>query len=74
MHTVWIAATTGLDAPSTRSDQAQQVGLGQRLGRAEFLDVGAARERLAGAGDDDGLDGRVVLRLLDASATALRVS
>jgi hypothetical protein len=32
------------------------------LGRIEFTDVGAARESLASAGDDDGLDGGIVQR------------
>ena len=40
-------------------DQAQEVGVLDGLGRAEFLDVGAARECLASTGDHDGLDGVV---------------
>ncbi|MNT39983.1 hypothetical protein D3C72_1762710 [compost metagenome] len=40
--------------------------LREGLGRIEFLDVGAARESLAGAGDDDGFDGRIGQRLADA--------
>ena len=48
---VWIAATTGLVLASSARITRQQVGLGHRLRRAELADVGAARERLAGAGD-----------------------
>mmetsp|Transcript_21061 Transcript_21061/g.81577 ORF Transcript_21061/g.81577 Transcript_21061/m.81577 type:complete len:639 (-) Transcript_21061:1062-2978(-) len=48
------------------ADQAQQIGLGQRLGAAEFLDVGTAREGLAGTGDDEGRDGRIGFSALHA--------
>jgi hypothetical protein len=54
---------------------AQQVGLGQALGVPNSLDVGAAREGLAGAGDDDGLDGRVgIAALASPSAMPTRVA
>ena len=70
MATEWIAATTGLAEFSQRQDDRQQVGLGQRLGRAELLDVGAAGERLAGAGDDDGLDRGIGVGLVQAVGDA----
>ncbi|MCY1231944.1 hypothetical protein D9M72_444110 [compost metagenome] len=60
----------GLGRGFEREDHAQQVGLLQRLGRAEFLDVRTARERLAGAGDDDGLDGAVGIGLGQAVGDA----
>ena len=45
-------------------DDGQQVGFLDRLGRAELADVRAARKRLAGTGQHDGLDRGVVLGLL----------
>jgi len=48
----------------TGTDDRQQVRLLKCLGRAEFLDVGATREGLARPGDDDSLDGRIVVGLL----------
>jgi hypothetical protein len=60
----------GLGGGFEREDHAQQVGLLQRLGRAEFLDVRTAGERLAGAGDDDGLDGVVGIGLGQAIGDA----
>ena len=47
-------------------DQGVQSRLREGLGGIEFLDVGAARKGLAGARDDDGLDGVVRQRLADA--------
>ncbi|MNT72272.1 hypothetical protein D3C72_2108560 [compost metagenome] len=47
-------------------DQGVQGRFRERLGRIEFLDIGAARKGLAGAGDDDGFDGLVRKRLADA--------
>ncbi|MNQ70654.1 hypothetical protein D3C85_852980 [compost metagenome] len=44
------------------ADHRMQRRLLRGLRRVEFADVGAARESLAGAGDDDGLDGRIVQR------------
>jgi len=49
-----------------RGNKSVQRRLGQRLGGIEFADIGAARERLAGAGDDDGLDGDIGERAFDA--------
>ena len=46
-----------------RQYHAQQVGLLQRLGRSEFLDVGAARESLPRTANDDHLHRRVGHRL-----------
>ena len=37
-----------------RQNHAQQVRFLHRFGAAKFLDVGTARESLAGPGDDDG--------------------
>ena len=59
-----------LGAGFQRQDHAQQVRLGDRLRRAELADVRAAGERLAGAGDDDGLDGIVGQRLGQAVGDA----
>jgi hypothetical protein len=53
-----------------REDHAQKVGLLDRLGRAELLDVGAARERPARAGDHDRLHRRVVACLRQAIGNA----
>ncbi|MCY1216180.1 hypothetical protein D9M72_280490 [compost metagenome] len=44
------------------ADHRVQRRLLHGLGRIEFTDVGAARESLASAGDDDGLDGGIVQR------------
>ena len=52
-------------------NHAVQIGLLQRFVGAEFLDVGAARKRLAGAGDDDGLDGLVIIGFLQVVGEAL---
>jgi hypothetical protein len=74
MHTEWIAATTGFEADSTRLIRLSRLG-SRAPWRAELLDVRAARERLAGAGD-----GRSALTAPSSSArstpsaTALRVS
>ena len=40
--------------PRSRGSRVSRSGSAHRLGRAELADVGAAGERLAGAGDDDG--------------------
>jgi hypothetical protein len=55
-----------LDRAFGDGDQGVQRRFGKGLGRIEFTDVGAAREHLAGARDDDRRDCRVGLGLPDA--------
>jgi len=54
----------GLAALVQGVDQRDQVRLAIRLFLAELVDIGTARKSLAGTRDDDGLDGRVGIGLV----------
>ena len=74
MHTVWIAATTGLEAPSTRAIRLSRLGSASALGEPNSLMSAPPENALPAPVMTMALTAASSSAFSTASATALRVS